>query len=72
MTVLNDVYPEPDRQTLATLTARGIPGHHVVGVRGSAYPPFPAAYAGGVPCCAAWPSPDAEVVIRHLNPVPVG
>lgn len=64
--VLNEVYPEPEGHVLAALAARGIPCHHVVGVRARAFPPFPAAYAGAVPCCAAWPAPDAEVVLRAL------
>ena len=66
--VLNEVYPEPDPGTLADLTARGIPVHHVVGVQARAIPPFPAAYAGAIPCCAAWPSERVQVVVRHLNP----
>lgn len=74
MAVLNEVYPEPDPDTLATLTLRGIPVHHVVGVAARAIPAFPAAYQGAIPCCAAWPSEDAQVVVRHLNPdvEPVG
>lgn len=68
MIVLNEVYPEPDQVTLAELTARGIPVHHVVGVQAHAIPPFPAAYRGAIPCCAAWPSEQAQVVVRHLNP----
>lgn len=67
VTILNEVYPEPDKKALATLTERGIEVHHVVGVEARAYPPFPAAYRGAIPCCAAWPSDDAKVVTRHIN-----
>lgn len=68
MTILNEVYPEPDEATLDVLTDLRIAVHHVVGVKAWAFPPFPAAYSGAIPCCAAWPSDQAEVVTRHLNP----
>lgn len=68
VTVLNEVYPEPGPETLAELTRKRVDVYHVVGVRAWAVPPFPAAYAGAIPCCAAWPSEDAQVVVRHLNP----
>ncbi len=67
VTVLNEVFPEPDPETLEVLAASGIPVHHVVGVKGRAYPPFPGAYRGAIPCCAAWPSDEVQVVTRALN-----
>ena len=63
LTVLNEVYPEPDQAVLTALGQRGISVHHVAGVAGKAFPPFPdayAAYAGAIPCCAAWPSDRAQ------------
>lgn len=65
--VLNEVYPEPHPNVIDHLTDRGIALHHVVGVRARAFPPLPAAYAGAIPCCAAWPNDQAVVVTRHLN-----
>lgn len=70
MTLLNEVYPEPRGALLERLTARSIAVHHVVGVRAGAFPSFPSGYRGAVPCCAAWPSPRAQVVVRQLNQVP--
>ncbi len=67
MVVLNEVYPEPSRRLRADLAARGIAVHHVVGVAGSVFPRLPNAYRGAIPCCAAWPSRDAQVVTRSLN-----
>ncbi len=69
MTILNEVYPEPRGALLDRLSARGIAVHHVVGVRAGAFPPFPSGYRGAVPCCAAWPSSRAKVVVRQLNEV---
>ena len=72
MVILNEVYPEPTPDLIAALTDMNVAVHHVVGVEAKAYPPFPAAYAGAIPCCAAWPSPTATVVTRHLNPTTGG
>lgn len=65
--VLNEVYPEPHPDVIDHLTQQGIALHHVVGVKARAFPPLPAAYAGAIPCCAAWPNDEAAVVTRHLN-----
>lgn len=70
MVVLNEVYPEPSPTEVAALTALGVPCFHVAGVKARAFPPFPAAYAGAVPCCAAWPSDDLEPVLRRMSPGP--
>lgn len=67
LTIINEVYPEPSPALLEQLQARGIDVHHIVGVKARAFPPFPAAYAGAIPCCAAWPSPGAQVVTRLLT-----
>lgn len=51
--VLNEVYPEPSDDEIKKMKERGVRCFHVVGVEGRAWPPFPAAYSGAVPCCAA-------------------
>jgi hypothetical protein len=69
--VLNEVYPEPSTAELAELEARGASCYHIVGVEGRAWPPFPRAYRGGIPCCASLPfSPDdpIPVLVAHLSP----
>lgn len=69
--VLNEVYPEPSDAELATLETCGAQCFHVVGVAGGAWPAFPRAYRGGIPCCAALPSPDDTTVtalVTRLRP----
>jgi hypothetical protein len=62
--VLNEVYPEPSAAEIAELEARGSSCYHIVGVEGKAWPPFPRAYRGGIPCCASLPfSPDDPIPI---------
>lgn len=68
--VLNEVYPEPSPAELAALADRGVACFHLAGVKARAFPPFPAAYAGAIPCCAAWPSDDLQPVLRHMPPTP--
>ena len=64
--VLNEAYPEPDTETIASLKEVGCHLYHVAGVKAKACPQFPYAYRGGIPCCAAWPSPDAKVNVMRL------
>lgn len=52
---------------VAALTAIGSCAYHVVGIGGRAYPPFPKAYAGGIPCCAGRMDPNLTSVIRRLH-----
>ena len=62
--VLNEVYPEPSSAEIAELEARGSSCYHIIGVEGKAWPPFPRAYRGGIPCCASLPfSPDDPIPI---------
>ncbi|QDV04859.1 hypothetical protein Poly30_03530 [Planctomycetes bacterium Poly30] len=66
LVLLNEVYPEPSRKERLELRRMGIPAFHVVGVEATAFPPFPGAYRGGAPCCAAIPSPGLRAVIQEL------
>lgn len=72
--VLNEVYPEPSREELDRLSRNGVTCHHIAGVPGSSWPPFPRAYRGGIPCCAALPlgtGDQVAVVLAHLcGPIP--
>ncbi|MFH1315311.1 MAG: hypothetical protein ABIH67_02830 [Candidatus Uhrbacteria bacterium] len=65
--VLNEVYPEPTEQTLERLALKTCFCYHIVGIDAIALPPFPRAYRGAIPCCAAWASSKMRVVIRRLN-----
>jgi hypothetical protein len=64
--LLNETYPEPSINELQILKSKSCEAYHVVGVKAKTYPSFPKAYKGGIPCCAAWLSPDMEVIIRKL------
>ena len=64
--VLNEVYPEPVPEVVARLAAKNCPVYHIAGVAGYAMPSFPEAYAGAIPCCAAWASPDLQAVVTKL------
>lgn len=64
--VINEVYPEPNAEILARLSAKGCHCYHVAGVKALALPAFPSAYSGAIPCCAAWPSADMKAVVRKL------
>lgn len=52
--MLNEVYPEPSPEELNLLRGLGVHCYHIVGVEGKAWPSFPRAYAGGIPCCASF------------------
>ena len=64
--LVNEVYPEPSRCELDALERKSIPAYHVVGAKALALPPFPKAYQGGIPCCAALMNDDMEVLVRRL------
>lgn len=67
LVLLNEVYPEPSQAEITELTAIGSRAYHVVGVSGQAYPSFPKAYAGGIPCCAGRLDEGLRAIIRRLN-----
>jgi hypothetical protein len=69
--VVNEVYPEPSKAEVLAIQAAGASIYHIAGVKARAWPPFPRAYAGGIPCCASfWPDEEREgkyeVVIKKM------
>ena len=64
--VLNEVYPAPSAACVAALRTRGVALHQVAGVRGQASPAFPGEYAQAIPCCAADPDIQPEVITVPL------
>ncbi|MEH2264951.1 hypothetical protein [Nostoc sp.] len=66
--LVNEVYPEPTGEELNKLTTQGNRAYHIVGINADAYPPFPKAYKGGIPCCAARLSDEMDVIIRKITP----
>jgi hypothetical protein len=67
MVVLNEVYPPPSRRCVQAMRDRGVVVYHLAGVEGFSFPPFPDAYAGGVPCCAAKINKDLKVQVVRLD-----
>lgn len=65
--VLNDVYPPPSRRDLEVLRGSNIHCYHLVGIRATVFPPFPHAYAGAIPCCAAWDDKEMDVIVKSLT-----
>ena len=66
LVLLNETYPEPSRKELEILFNIGCKVYHISGVKAKAYPTFPRAYSGCIPCCAAWKSQCMEVIIKEF------
>ena len=57
----------PSADEIVFLSDIGIQVYDIVGINARALPRFPRAYAGGIPCSAAWNAPDMEVLLSRLN-----
>lgn len=66
MVVINEVYPEPSKEAIERIREIGCDCYHVAGVKALAIPPFPHAYRGGIPCCAAWNAPKIRARVVKL------
>lgn len=64
--LLNEVYPAPDMEIIEHLHSKGVQVFHLAGVKAEAWPIFPNAYSGAVPCCGAIPSEHYEVILKEL------
>lgn len=64
--LLNEVYPVPCREVLEYLRSKSVQVYHLAGVIAEAWPAFPGAYHGAVPCCGAIPTEHYEVVLKRL------
>jgi hypothetical protein len=67
MIVINEVYPEPSKYELMRLKGKGCLCYHIAGIKAKAFPSFPDAYKGGIPCCAAWLSEKMKVIVKKIN-----
>lgn len=66
-TVLNEVYPAPHPDVVSQMKDLGARVFHIGGVVASVAPlPFPSAYCGAVPCCAALPGTDYQVKVIEM------
>ncbi len=63
MVVINEAYPPPPVRTVQHF---GVTLYHIKGVKAWAVPPFPHAYRGGIPCCAAFFDPQMQVLVDQL------
>jgi putative transposase len=50
--VLNEVFPEPNRDAVREMKSRNIAAYHIAGVKAEVYPSLPHGYKNAVPCCA--------------------
>jgi hypothetical protein len=66
--VVNEVYPEPGKKVLESLSEKNCPCYHIAGVKAITIPNFPGAYKGAAPCCSAILSEDIIPVIYELSP----
>ena len=64
--VLNEVYPEPKSATIQRLKQLGCVCYHIQGVEGRAFPSFPHAYHGAIPCCSARSCGGMKVSLQEL------
>lgn len=67
VTVLNEVYPQPNLDTINALTTKKCSVYHIVGLRAASIPPFPKAYRGGIPCCAGRNVEILQPLLTKLN-----
>jgi len=65
--ILNEVYPEPEKETLERLRMKNCSYYHVAGAQAKALPSFTGAYKGAIPCCAAWDAPEIRAIILKMN-----
>lgn len=66
--VLNEAYPGPPSEIINKIKSLNCDCFHIVGVKAVAFPRFPHAYSGGIPCCAAWDSGDRKkIIIKKLT-----
>jgi hypothetical protein len=64
--VLNEVYPEPHHDVVFSIKEIGAHVSHIAGVQAFAFPSFPGAYKGAVPCCAALPDETYDICFVSL------
>jgi hypothetical protein len=64
--VLNEVYPEPHQDVVSSIKELGAHVSHIAGVKAFAFPAFPGAYKGAVPCCAALPEETYDICFAKL------
>lgn len=64
--LLNEVYPAPSHQAVLGLEANGVMVFHVAGLPGKVFPKMPGEYRDAIPCCAATPGNEDNVIIKRV------
>ena len=67
VTILNEVYPEPDKLEVEFATKIGVPIYHIKGLHGEAFPQFPSAYFDSIPLCASFDPQNGDLDVRLLK-----
>ncbi|MEC9477194.1 MAG: hypothetical protein VX764_09160 [Planctomycetota bacterium] len=65
--LLNETYPAPRKRVIRDLEERGVPVFHIAGVQGFAFPQFPHAYSGGIPCCGMNEGGVIRPMLKYLS-----
>lgn len=65
--IINEAYPTPSSEGVEMIRSLHCNCFHIVGVKAGAFPRFTHAYQGGIPCCAAWNSPDKKAMVKKLT-----
>jgi hypothetical protein len=73
--ILNEVYPEPSAEEIQKAEMKGVEIYHISGIKAWAWPKYPYAYKGGIPCCSSHlpqREEDYEVLIAKLSLKKIG
>lgn len=65
--LLNEVYPAPSPDAVSSLEANGVMVFHVAGLAGKVFPHMPGEYKDAVPCCAAFPGNEGNVIVKRVK-----
>ena len=65
--LLNETYPAPRKRVIRDLEEKGVPVFHIAGVQGFAFPQFPHAYSGGIPCCGMNEGGVIRPLLKYLS-----
>lgn len=66
--LIDEVYPAPSFATISRLEENGVMVFHVAGLPGKVVPRMPGEYKDAVPCCAATPGKENDVIIKRVVP----
>ena len=69
LVLLNEVYPEPNKEEVAQYRKKGGNVYHLAGVKGTAFPSFPKAYSGSIPCSASHYNKNIDCLL-YTSPSP--